>query len=264
MSYPCRPIDHQHFLREYAQIHDNIKTLLTKNNNTYDIAPDPISSPVAYNSTATKYFNSKDNVSTAQEHILSTLLTGLTFRDLLFLAVSGFTCDLTATALHSFEHQMYSSFTHCGQRIEADLSSTESPASTKLLNRPYFGGAIAEFDVYTGHHVDGFLVNNSMARPLAFTVQKVEVFSVDQGVNRQSLFREAIPEVQRYLNTSNPNRAKPTVLRIKNMLFVESKSYEYYTSNVKTRTSRPLSSLASRSSSYGVNYSIGSWSSSTL
>ena len=163
---------------------------------------------------------------------------------------------------------MYSSFTHCGQRIEADLSSTKSPASKKLLNRPYFGGAIVEFDVYTGHHVDGFLVNNSMAKPLAFvktTVQKVEVFSVDQGVNRQSLFREAIPEVQRCLNTSNPNRAKPTVLRIKNMLFVESKSYEYYICILRKNPNfKTLSSLASRSSSYGVNYSIGSWSSSTL
>ncbi len=79
------------------------------NNNTYEVAPDPISSQVAYNSTATKYFNSKVNVSTAQECILSTLLTGLTFRDLLFLtnneAVSGLPRDLTATALHSFENK---------------------------------------------------------------------------------------------------------------------------------------------------------------
>ena len=57
--------DHQQFLREYAQNHDIIKTLKV-NNNTYEVAPDPISFPVAYNSTATKYFNSKVNVSTAQ------------------------------------------------------------------------------------------------------------------------------------------------------------------------------------------------------
>ena len=37
----------------------------------------------AYNSTATKYFNSKVNVSSTQERTLATLLTGLTFRDLL-------------------------------------------------------------------------------------------------------------------------------------------------------------------------------------
>jgi hypothetical protein len=101
--------DHQQFLRENAQQHDIIKTL-TVNNNTYEVAPDPISSPVAYNSTATKYFNSKVNVSTAQERIFSTLLTGLTFKDLFFLtnnnaAISGLPRDLTATALHSFENK---------------------------------------------------------------------------------------------------------------------------------------------------------------
>ena len=98
--------DHQQFLREYTK--QIIKTL-TVNNNTYEVAPDPVSSPVAYNSTATKYFNSKVNVSTAQERILSTLLTGLTFRDLLFLtkndAIWGLPRDLTATALHSFENK---------------------------------------------------------------------------------------------------------------------------------------------------------------
>ena len=145
--------DHQQFLREYAQQHDIIKTL-TVNNNTYEVvAPDPVSSPVAYNSTATKYFNSKVNVSTAQERILSTLLTGLTFRDLLFLtkndAISGLPRDLTATALHSFENKYGRTpdvlqlalpdlsgnskgyfapkpvLTHCGQRIEADFCESE-------------------------------------------------------------------------------------------------------------------------------------------
>jgi hypothetical protein len=96
------PEQQRFFLREFAQHNDIIKTL-TVSNNTYEVAPDPISSQVAYNSTATKYFNSKVNVSTAQERILSTLLTGLTFRDLLFLtnneAVSGLPRDLTATAI---------------------------------------------------------------------------------------------------------------------------------------------------------------------
>ena len=56
--------DHQQYLRDYAHQHDIIKTL-TVHNNTYEVAPDPVSSPVAYNSIATKYFNSKVNVSTA-------------------------------------------------------------------------------------------------------------------------------------------------------------------------------------------------------
>ena len=245
--------DHQQFLREYAQQHDIIKTLKV-NNNTYEVAPDPISFPVAYNSTATKYFNSKVNVSTAQERILSTLLTGLTFRDLLFItnndAVSGLPRDLTATALHSFENKYGRTpdvlqlafpdlsgnvkgyfapkpvLTHCGQRIEADFFETEfndisaldetseqplsSTQRSKLKKLKSFGGAIAGYayiDVFTGL-VDGILVN-SMAKPLplvkatlqAFKVKKykIEVFSADQGVISQSLFRVAIPDVQRYL-----------------------------------------------------------------
>ena len=245
--------EQQHFLREFAQQNDIIKTL-TVNNNTYEVAPDPISSQVAYNSTATKYFNSKVNVSTAQERILSTLLTGLTFRDLLFLtnneAVSGLPRDLTATALHSFENKYGRTpdvlqlafpdlsgnakgyfapkpiLTHCGQRIEADFfepefndltsidETSEAPLTStqraKLRKIKSFGGAIAGYayiDVYTGC-ADGILVN-SMAKPLPLvkaTVQsfkakghKVEVFSADQGVISQSLFRVAIPEVQKYL-----------------------------------------------------------------
>ena len=245
--------EQQHFLREFAQQNDIIKTL-TVNNNTYEVAPDQISSQVAYNSTATKYFNSKVNVSTAQERILSTLLTGLTFRDLLFLtnndAVSGLPRDLTATALHSFENKYGRTpdvlqlafpdlsgnakgyfapkpiLTHCGQRIEADFfepefndltsidETSEAPLTStqraKLRKIKSFGGAIAGYayiDVYTGC-ADGILVN-SMAKPLPLvkaTVQsfkakghKVEVFSADQGVISQSLFRVAIPEVQKYL-----------------------------------------------------------------
>ncbi len=64
--------DHQQYLRDYAHQHDIIKTL-TVHNNTYEVILDPFSSPVAYNSTATKYFNSKVNVSNAQERILTTL-----------------------------------------------------------------------------------------------------------------------------------------------------------------------------------------------
>ena len=111
------------------------------NNNTYEVTPHQLSSPITYNSTAKKYFKSKVNVSTAQECILSTLLTELTFRDLLFPtnAVLGLPHNLTATALHSFENKYGRTpdvlqlafpdlsgitkpvLTHCGQRIESDF-----------------------------------------------------------------------------------------------------------------------------------------------
>ena len=118
---------------------------------------------------------------------------------------------------------------YCGQRIEADFfepefndisaldDTSEPPLSStqrsKLKKLKSFGGALAGYvyiiDVYTGH-VDGILVNSSMAKPLplvkatvqAFKVKKhkIEVFSADQGVISQSLFRVAIPAVQRCLN----------------------------------------------------------------
>jgi hypothetical protein len=113
--------------------------------------------------------------------------------------------------------------THCGQRIEADFfepefndisaldDTSEPPFSSiqrsKLKKLKSFGGALAGYvytDVFTDH-VDGTLLN-SMAKPLplvkatvrAFKVKKhkVEVFSADQGVISQSLFRIAIPAVQ--------------------------------------------------------------------
>ena len=85
-----------------------------------------------------------------------------------------------------------------------------STQRSKLKKIKSYGGAIAAYvyiDVYSGC-VDGILVN-SMAKPLplvqatvkAFKAKghKVDVFSADQGVLSQSLFRVAIPEVQKYL-----------------------------------------------------------------
>jgi hypothetical protein len=115
---------------------------------------------------------------------------------------------------------------HCGQRIEADFFETEfndlnsvhdtseppltSTQRSKLKKLKSYGGATAAYiyiDVYSGC-VDGILVN-SMAKPLPLvhaTVKtfkakghKVEVFSADQGVLSQLLFRVAIPKVQKYL-----------------------------------------------------------------
>ncbi len=76
----------QEYLRTYATTKPQIKQLLVQNN-TYEVVnQDSTMSATgleAYNSTATKYFNSKNNVSSTQERTLASLLTGLTFRDLL-------------------------------------------------------------------------------------------------------------------------------------------------------------------------------------
>ena len=101
----------QEYLRTYATSKPHIKQL-TVQNNTYEVVdpvpvtmPVPASEPEAYNSTATKYFNSKVNVSSTQERILATLLTGLTFRDLLSISkhnsVQGLPRDITPDTLHT-------------------------------------------------------------------------------------------------------------------------------------------------------------------
>ena len=71
----------QQFLRDYAKGQPITKTL-TLTNNTYEVEPhsssvplDPTTLPSAHSASATKYFNSKVNVSNTQERILATLLT---------------------------------------------------------------------------------------------------------------------------------------------------------------------------------------------
>ena len=252
----------QQFLRDYAKGQPITKTLTLKNN-TYEVGPpssvphDPTTFPSAHSASATKYFNSKVNVSNTQERILATLLTGLTFRDLLFMSnnnsVAGLPRDITTTTLHTFENKYGRTpdvlqlafpdlsgntkgyfapkqpITHIGQRIEADFFEAEfnelpdpttppamptSKPRSQLRKLSTFGGATAAYvyiDVYTGY-VNGLLVT-SMANPLPLvkaTVEafksnqfKVDVFSADQGILTQSLFRVAVPAVQAYLKNQN-------------------------------------------------------------
>jgi hypothetical protein len=77
-------------------------------------APSSSSSPTpplqqAYASTTTRYFNSKINVSNVQERILVTLLSGLTFKDLLTMttnnSILGIPRDITLQSLHSFKNK---------------------------------------------------------------------------------------------------------------------------------------------------------------
>lgn len=99
----------QRYLKNFAETHHISKHLIVKNN-TYEVSQTSLLSPEeeAYSSTATKFFNSKVNVSNAQERILATLLTGLTFNDILSFtknnSVLGLPRDITQSALNSFEH----------------------------------------------------------------------------------------------------------------------------------------------------------------
>jgi hypothetical protein len=109
--------EEQAYLRNYADQKPHLKEL-TVRNNTYEVLDhstiDPdmsisFSDLYAYNSTATKFFNSKVNVSSTQERILATLLTGLTFKDLLTMSknnsVLGLPRDITPETLHTFENR---------------------------------------------------------------------------------------------------------------------------------------------------------------
>ena len=104
--------EEQQFLRSYAQ-DKPIQKQLTVRNNTYEVASTPsLATPLlqqAHASTATRYFNSKINVSTVEERILATLLSGLTFKDLLTMtkneSVLGMPRDITPQSLHSFENK---------------------------------------------------------------------------------------------------------------------------------------------------------------
>jgi len=149
----------QQYLRSYAQDKPILKELTVKNN-TYEVidAPSSSSSPTpplqqAYASTATRYFNSKINVSNVQERILATLLSGLTFKDLLTMttndSVLGMPRDITPQSLHNFENKYGRTpdilqlafpdlggnkkgyfapkklLTRCGERTEADYFEPE-------------------------------------------------------------------------------------------------------------------------------------------
>jgi hypothetical protein len=142
----------QEYLRSYAQNKPILKKLNVRNN-TYEVDAPSSSTSLkqqhAYASTATRYFNSKINVSTVEERILATLLSGLTFKDLLTMtanaSILGMPRDITPQSLHRFENKYGRTpdilqlafpdlsgnkkgyfapkvpLTRCGERLEADF-----------------------------------------------------------------------------------------------------------------------------------------------
>jgi hypothetical protein len=79
------------YVKELSERNRVLKNLVVRER-TYEVAhySDSFQSiEEAYDSTATRYFNSKVNVSNADERILAMLLTGLTFNDLYSMACRG-------------------------------------------------------------------------------------------------------------------------------------------------------------------------------
>ncbi len=96
------------YVKELSERNRVLKNLVV-HERTYEVAhySDSFQSiEEAYDSTATRYFNSKVNVSNADERILAMLLTGLTFNDLYSMAktgnVEGLPRDMTIQSLKNF------------------------------------------------------------------------------------------------------------------------------------------------------------------
>ena len=150
--------DERAALKNYIAAFPTIKRLVVRNR-TYEVDSDEadshcnIASENAYSSTATRYFNSKVHISNAQERVLATLLTGLSFQDIYTMVknnnIDGLPRDLTLKALNRFEHNYGRTpdvlqlatpnlagnhkgymappvpITYVGQRVEADYFETE-------------------------------------------------------------------------------------------------------------------------------------------
>lgn len=111
-------VEEQTALREFLRPFPTVKELIVKNR-TYEVrAAAPAAAAAcaavdecpdsALSSTATRFFNSKINVSNQQERVLAHLLTGMSFKDtysaLRHGSIAGLPRDLTLQALNNYEH----------------------------------------------------------------------------------------------------------------------------------------------------------------
>ena len=123
------------FLKSYP-----VQKHLLVNNRTYEVDPAPLGTQApfvveeaqavtieeAFNGTATRFFNTKINVSNQEERILTLLMTGLTYRDWLqhvkHGSIRGIPRDLTLHGMHSFSHKYGTS---------TDISQLASPQNVR-------------------------------------------------------------------------------------------------------------------------------------
>jgi len=191
--------------REYISQFQKIKELVVRNR-TYEVA-NSSSDEVAMNNTATRYFNSKVNVSNNEERIMATLLTGLSFRDIYHMikynCAKGLPRDITIQSLNSFQHKYGSTpdvlqlavpnlagntkgymapiekVTEVGQRVEADFMQfdfndttvdvkTQQKKTIKLTSHGGATGAYLSVDVYSG------LLHGRLIVSVSESVQRVK------------------------------------------------------------------------------------------
>lgn len=202
--------------RAYIAQYKQIKELVVRNR-TYEVANySSTSTEVAMSNSASRYFNSKVNVSNSEERILATLLTGLSFRDLYQMAkhenVLGLPRDITIQSLNSFQYKYGSTpdvlqlavpnlagntkgymapvkeVTTVGERVEADYMQfdfndtvvDEKSKQKKTVKLPSHGGATGAYlsvDVYSGM-VHGRLVS-SVSDSVSRVKETVEKYKLD-------------------------------------------------------------------------------------
>lgn len=170
-----------------------------------------------YSNTATRYFNTKVNVSNSTERILTLLLTGLSFQDwyshVQHGSLEGIPGKVTTTMLNSFENKYGRTpdfirlalplkeknkrglmaeptiLTKCGQRIEIDVMdsdfneldlNTNSEENNSTRKLPSHGGAIAAavcVDCYSGF-VHGKLLQRTR-NSIEYVKEFVELYELD-------------------------------------------------------------------------------------
>jgi hypothetical protein len=223
-------------LENYVKQFNVTKQLVVKNR-TYEVKNDNVEQ--AMSNSATKYFNSKINVSNNDERIMAMLLTGLSFADLYSMVKSGSALglprDMTIQSLNNFEHKYgktpdiiqmalpnlagnskgYMAPTE--ELIKADFLVCEfnevvydQSLQKKTIKIPSLGGAVAAYicvDAYSGYPI-GWLVESvaNAVNQVRRTVEiyrrdgyEINLFAADQGIITQSQFSVILPEVQRYL-----------------------------------------------------------------
>lgn len=221
-------------LREFRAYVHKLKSAkkLKVVNRTYEVVEDEhaLSASVeeAHSSTATRYFNTKVNVSNNEQRVLTMLLTGLSFADLYSMvtnkSVGGLPPDLTKTALNRFAHKYgrtpdivrlanpinYKSLfglmesdwiVRVGQRVECDemhpdLNVTVNKKTVKVKT---FGGAesaLVFVDVYSGF-VKGKLMKAGvpfrdeilyLIKKMKLDNKKIEVLAADSGIVSQTKY----------------------------------------------------------------------------
>lgn len=194
---------------EKAELEDYLKRFqktmqLVVRNRTYEVANNV--DEMAYSNTATRYFNTKVNVSNNDERIMAMMLTGLTFNDIYEMIrnnnTAGIPREITIKSLNNFSNRYGKSpdvlqlatpnlagnvkgymapkelITYVGQRVEADYmqcefneiihdDKTKTKQTIKISTHGEGIAAYVTVDVYSG------LLHGTIVKSVKDSVERV-------------------------------------------------------------------------------------------